>query len=352
MKAIKLFTIMSLLVIFSPVIGIGQSGGVFQISKSVIAGGGGNSTGGIFNLDGTTGQCVAGSTSTGGIFTLAGGFWGGGSVVGTPTPTPTATPTSTPTASPTTTPTATPTATPTPGGGFEGDVSPRTTGNGIVLSTDVIQMRRFATGLDTPDPLFNEQQRADSAPRTTLGDGILNSADVIQARRYAAGLEPITDAGGPASPSLVPNSQTIEGLYEYFSRREVNVGDLVSENAATVAIPVEIVALGDEMAIGFTLEYDPAMLGDPQVFLADGAPSDAVLTVNYGEKGRLGILIDAAEPFSPSDESSNFVTVRFTIFKRGETSIRVTDDLASKGISNKDGDLLVTRWRDSLFRID
>lgn len=63
-----------------------QSGGLFEITKSVIAGGGGNSAGGVFNLDGTTGQCVAGTTSTGGAFTLAGGFWAGGTIVGTPTP--------------------------------------------------------------------------------------------------------------------------------------------------------------------------------------------------------------------------------------------------------------------------
>ncbi|MEP6945215.1 MAG: hypothetical protein ABJA02_04805, partial [Acidobacteriota bacterium] len=57
--------------------GSAQSGGTFQIEKSVIAGGGGNSVGGAFAVDGTIGQTVAGMTSTGGAFSLAGGFWGG-----------------------------------------------------------------------------------------------------------------------------------------------------------------------------------------------------------------------------------------------------------------------------------
>ncbi|MGB4990292.1 MAG: choice-of-anchor Q domain-containing protein, partial [Pyrinomonadaceae bacterium] len=39
---------------------------------------------------------------------------------------------------------------PSAGAGFEGDVAPRPNGNGSVISGDVIQMRRFATGLDTP----------------------------------------------------------------------------------------------------------------------------------------------------------------------------------------------------------
>lgn len=62
-----------------------QSGGVFVIEKSVIAGGGGTVMGGGFTLDGTIGQSVAGTTSNGGTFELGGGFWGIGSSVSAPT---------------------------------------------------------------------------------------------------------------------------------------------------------------------------------------------------------------------------------------------------------------------------
>lgn len=140
----------------------------------------------------------------------------------TSTPTPTATPTTAPTATPTNTPTATPTntptATPTPDAGFEADVAPRTLGDGIVLSTDVTQMRRFATGLDTIDPSGNEGQRAECAPRATLGDGVITSADVVQARRYAAGLDPLTPAGGPtvARPAESGIAAFLKYLLPYF----------------------------------------------------------------------------------------------------------------------------------------
>lgn len=221
-----------------------------------------------------------------------------------------------------------------------------------MISTDVVQSRRFTVGLDTPNPAFNEQQRADCAPRSTLGDGVINSGDVVQTRRYATGLDPLTDAGGPTSPSRVPHSEIIDGIYAYLARREVGVGAVESENSATVTVPIEIVAQGNEMAIGFTLEYDADMLGEPQVILADGAPADAVLTVNYKEKGLLGILVDSPEPFVPGEGPMRFVNVTFTVFKRGETTIRVTGDLAPTGISDKNGDLLVTRWRNGLFRIN
>ena len=55
-----------------------QSGGTFVIQKSVIAGGGGQTAGGTFALDGTITEPVAGTTSTGGSFELGSGFWGGG----------------------------------------------------------------------------------------------------------------------------------------------------------------------------------------------------------------------------------------------------------------------------------
>lgn len=53
-----------------------QAGGTYDLSHSVIAGGGGsNSSGGTFRIDGTIGQNIAGTTSTGGTYSLRGGFW-------------------------------------------------------------------------------------------------------------------------------------------------------------------------------------------------------------------------------------------------------------------------------------
>jgi hypothetical protein len=54
---------------------IAQTGGGFDLSHSVIAGGGERSTGGGFTLDGTVGQSNAGTNSTDGTFSLRSGFW-------------------------------------------------------------------------------------------------------------------------------------------------------------------------------------------------------------------------------------------------------------------------------------
>src|SRR5215472_2397925 len=70
------------------------------IDRSVIAGGGGTSTGGNFSESATVAEVSASNTLSGGSFTLNGGFW---NTLGAPeaTPTPTPSPTSTPTPTPT-----------------------------------------------------------------------------------------------------------------------------------------------------------------------------------------------------------------------------------------------------------
>lgn len=300
-----------------------QSGGLFEITKSVIAGGGGNSAGGIFNLDGTTGQCVAGTTSAGGVFALAGGFWAGGTILGTPTPTPTATPTgtptgtptATPTATPTLTPTATPTVTPTPGAGFEGDVAMRPNGDGIVVSNDVVQMRRFATGLDVPSIDPNEFQRADSAPLSTNGDGMINASDVVQTRRFATGLTLPTIASGPtqpvaAAPAIEPEAN---GMNASDDIRRLRVIPIEGANQNTVAIAVELSPRGGETALGFSIEYDPSVLGLPTVTSGAAMPGDVALTVNTSEAGRIRILVDSLQEFATTGTASRLVVITFEV---------------------------------------
>ena len=52
------------------------TGGSYTLNQSVIASGGGqNSAGGNFTLDGTAGQTVVGTRSTNVPFSVAGGFW-------------------------------------------------------------------------------------------------------------------------------------------------------------------------------------------------------------------------------------------------------------------------------------
>lgn len=69
-----------LLALLSSHLANAQSGGTFEITQSVIAGGGAVSSGGSFSLTGTIGQGAAGTRSTGtppggSLLAVRGGFW-------------------------------------------------------------------------------------------------------------------------------------------------------------------------------------------------------------------------------------------------------------------------------------
>jgi hypothetical protein len=74
----KIVLILSLLF---PAIGFAQQ---YSIDWYKIAGGGGTSTGGTYQVSGTIGQPDAGATMTGGSYSLTGGFWSLIAVVQTP----------------------------------------------------------------------------------------------------------------------------------------------------------------------------------------------------------------------------------------------------------------------------
>lgn len=229
--------------------------------------------------------------------------------------------------------------------GFEADVAPRPNGDNGINATDVIQMRRFATTLDVPDPLTNERQRADSSPRATNGDGILNAGDVIQTRRYATTLDPLTPAGGPTSIMAGRITSIIDDVYSYFFGREVRIGESKADGMR-VTVPVEITAMGDEMATGFTLEYDAARLSNPQIVLGDGAAEGSTLTFNINEAGRIGILVDSNEVMTASSTPKQIVMVTFdrSADVDSETAITFTDSLAQRNVAGTTGGTLSTRF--------
>lgn len=64
-----------ILAAFSAAAAHSQSNGEYQIESSVIAGGGGTSSGNEYQLTGTIGQTAAGTISSGGTYRVFGGFW-------------------------------------------------------------------------------------------------------------------------------------------------------------------------------------------------------------------------------------------------------------------------------------
>ncbi|MEQ1644808.1 MAG: cohesin domain-containing protein, partial [Pyrinomonadaceae bacterium] len=222
--------------------------------------------------------------------------------------------------------------------GIEGDVAGRNAGNGAFEAADVVQMRRFVSGLDTPVATHNEYQRADTAPSITRGDGSLSATDLVQVRRYVAGLDASVPSGGAGAPNPAPIAPpAVERPGGEVS--ELTIGNANTLSKARVSVPVNFRANGNEAAMSFTIRYDASKLSEPTVELAAGLPDGVTLTANTNEPGAIRILVDAATAlaFASKDEQA-FIDLSFNVRETaasGDSSVEVDGLVISDGAANE-----------------
>ncbi|MBK7513901.1 MAG: carboxypeptidase regulatory-like domain-containing protein [Chloracidobacterium sp.] len=201
--------------------------------------------------------------------------------------------------------------------------------SGQATATDYVQAGNFAAGILQPDPLTNEFQRADSAPRATRGDGLITAADYVQAGRYAAGIDNLQPAGGTPFASLFSVQEMIkeqEDNQRALLPRVVSVIDTSGYAGQQVVVSIKVDANGDESGFGFTVSYDGTKLSDPFVMTGADMPFSAPI-VNTMTAGKVGVItasqFGATMPFG----SREIVKIRFNILPTasgGPTSLAFT----------------------------
>ncbi|MEN9575905.1 MAG: hypothetical protein RL514_3760 [Verrucomicrobiota bacterium] len=198
---------------------------------------------------------------------------------------------------------------------YEGDVSPRASGNGLLTVSDAAQIGRFVAGLD---PVLttgqgSELQRVDCAPRGTLGDGVLSVSDFVQALRYAAGLDPLTLAGGPTglAAAAVPKLATTPTGSTTRTMRLVS-GPLVAGEAAVIS--VVLTGTGIESGGALSLGFDPAVLRYLGAELGTGAP-DGTLLVNDRRvaNGKLGLVLALPAGRTVAPGAQELIRISFAV---------------------------------------
>lgn len=197
-----------------------------------------------------------------------------------------------------------------PIGGYEGDVSTRTdAGKGSVGIPDWVLIGRFVSGVETPK-VGAEFQRADVAPKETKGDGHLTVADWVQAGRYATGIDAWVAAGGPSAP-LGASPVKPEAARDLRIVQTSIVGN-------TLNLSLEYEAVGNENAFGFSVNFDPVVLGSPSAALGSGVSGGTMLFNNLqAAQGRLGFAIALPSPNTVSAGVKQLATLSFTILKVG-----------------------------------
>ena len=170
------------------------------------------------------------------------------------------------------------------GQGLEADVSTRPNGDGMYQADDPSLIEQFLIGSASPDPAFNEFQRADVAPYSTRGDGILDITDVNLAEQYVISAVAPQSAGGPTQPSSsraveLMRASSLKSLDASNSGggkgatpdkaallpRVVRASNVTTSAGQTVTVPILVDAEGDETGYSFTLDYNPQILTNTAV---------------------------------------------------------------------------------------
>lgn len=220
-------------------------------------------------------------------------------------------------------------------------------------------LRQFIVGSLTPDPSFNEFQRADVAPLATLGDGLLSAGDTIQARRYVAGLDPKIVGGGSAGLS----EQMLGAIGGAFGEAELDgdtrllrVTNGFGSPGGQVTIGVELMPEGNETASSFTLYFDQSILSNPVASVGSGLPSDTVLTVNSSQQsnGRVMMLVDAGDVLGAATELKRVVNITFNVAPTaafGTTEVSFGNWPTVSSISDQFGNLVATGFNSGVVTI-
>lgn len=144
--------------------------------------------------------------------------------------------------------------------------------------------------------------------------------------------------------------KTLAQTEEPTGGRTVSVISTEGEAGSQVTVSIEMDSQGDEVALSFTLLFDPTVLSNPVVALGSGAPAGANLAVNATQAGagRVGLLVDSANPFIVSPPNRQVVTVTFTILSDaplGASAITFVSMPTPLSVSSALGALLPTVYQ-------
>ncbi len=129
-----------------------------------------------------------------------------------------------------------------------------------------------------------------------------------------------------------------------------------AERSGEAFVVVELDSMGDEVAMGFSLNFDPSKLNTPVVTLGSGVPSGTTITrnLNHVASGRIGVLLDSMNAFAASGPAREVVVIKFNVSNdapEGPTLITFGSTPISRSTSNGLGGLVATGYQDGSVTI-
>ena len=235
---------------------------------------------------------------------------------------------------------------------FKADVTPRSSGkkDGTIVRQDWDQMGRFAIGIDA---VANQSEllRADCAPFETSGNGKLDVFDWVQAGRFFAGLDDLV----PAASGVVAALAMPATIKTEAGTRTVRIVSTTLQRGQVNEIKIEFDAQGDENALAFSLNFDPALLTFANATLGAGA-TGAQLIVNPNQiaNGRVGfgIALNPGQPFTAGTKS--ILTLQFQAASGSATITALTfgDQPVARGVADIYANALGTTYTDATLTVN
>jgi glucose/arabinose dehydrogenase len=244
--------------------------------------------------------------------------------------------------------------------GFEADAVPRLggRGDGLIGTTDWEQIGRFVAGLETVADT-NEFARVDCAPRLSeagliRGDGIISLIDWVQVARYGASLDPFTPTGGPVSNQAFADGLNKLNSAGAFDGRALSIIRSIFFANDTNFVAVEIEAMGDENAVGFSIQFDPQKFRYIDTHLGRDA-SQATLLVNTHEAGAgilgLALALPSGRVFIPGRQQLARIWLAALPRSEGSTSLNLGDHPVSREFSSAEATRLTGGFRNAVADI-
>jgi hypothetical protein len=205
--------------------------------------------------------------------------------------------------------------------GWEGDVSPQPSGDGVLDKQDVRLARQFVVGCQPlPDDPW-EFQRLDCAPVATCGDGQIDMADVVAIKQMVKDGVALTPACGPTNlvetaPSAVPLLKTSSLRNLLLSApEEVCRGD-------SFWASIEVTSQGDEHGMSLSVSFDSDVLAYQDLRL-QGPPTNGVFLPNMEElaDGVIAISLTLADDVTFTAGTQLVVEVNFMALEGAGTAV-------------------------------
>jgi len=255
--------------------------------------------------------------------------------------------------------TASPTPTPTPSSRVEGDVVNDTggaAGDNNVLANDVTIIRQMVLNNIAGPSSAAQFQAADTNgtlpnqdPLTVCGNGAIDAGDVTITSNYNLRNLPIKPACGPTGPvATLTEMFGPSGVTDPLSPGRIIRAESATTNAGRlVTIAIQIDSQGDEAAASYTIDFPAGVLTYVSSDLGTGAPAGSNLgtNINHLAEGRLGVLVDAVEPYRTGTRQMLTVTFAVAPGAAGTFPIGFSSATTPQGVAAAvDGRMLTTTF--------